>query len=97
MQIETERLIIRPFKAEDPEENYTQIYGSAEVMRYLADGKTRSYSIWAVVDKESQRVLQKIRMMYQRETDKYYNLTLLLFTQTRADYQPDEFVYIVQS
>jgi len=76
MHIETERLIIRPFQAIDLDENYNQIYGSAEVMRYLGDGKLRTredaersmnrfveygiehgYTIWAVIDKESQRFL----------------------------------------
>jgi RimJ/RimL family protein N-acetyltransferase len=182
MHIETERLIIRPFQAEDLDENHEQIYGSAEVMRYLGDGKTRTkeeaersmnrfveydkehgFSIWAVIDQESQRflghcglihlrnepetvelayafgkpywgkgiateaaraclrygfesakldriigltypenkpsqhVLEKIGMQRQGETDKYYNLNLLLFTQTREIYQPDDSVYIVHS
>lgn len=182
MQIETERLIIRPFEDKDLDENHKQIYGSEEVMRYLGDGKIRTkeesersmnrfveydrehgFSIWAVVDKESQRflghcglihlrndpetvelayafgkpywgkgiateaaraclrygfevakldriigltypenkssqhVLEKIGMQCQGKTDKYYNLTLLLFTQTREAYQSDDSFYIVHS
>lgn len=48
-------------------------------------------------NKPSQRVMQKIGMQYQGETDEFHNFHLVLYTQTRDAYQPDESFYIAHS
>ena len=40
--IETERLRLRLFRPTDLDDHYRLIYGDAEVMRYIADGRPRS-------------------------------------------------------
>lgn len=42
MIIETERLILRSFVPDDLDDYFTQIYGDAEVMKYISGGMARS-------------------------------------------------------
>lgn len=178
-EIETERLLIRPFRDEDAVEQHRIVYSDPKVMRYLGDGTTRNleqvqrafqffrnhdqqngYSIWSVQLKDqqrlighcglfrlpqtdtvevaygfgqafwgqgyateaaraclrygfetaqldeiigltypenlpSQKVLRKIGLIEHGLQDRYYNLTMLLFTLKRTDFTPADSLYVL--